>query len=183
MNDDRRGPPARPKPLQRGEGPQGLDSSAGEWPDGLPPCLIYVDKEGRFWHQGAEMTHQGINHLLMEHVDLDEQGRYIISLGGQRCFVEVEDTFFVITRVDARPKAPGPAYEFRLTLNDGTQEELDPSTLFQNEENVLYAQVKSGRFPARFLRPGYYQLAEYILEREGRFVLPFRDREYPVGRV
>jgi len=151
-----------------------------DWPDNLPPCLIHVDKEGRMWHLGAEMIHEGINQLLSEHVELDEKGRYIISFRGQRCFVEVEDTFFVIARLDYLKADQESPEKYFVTLNDGTQEELDPSTLTVGRENVLYARVKSGRFPARFLRPAYYQLTEYVEEKGGRFVLPYRGFDYVI---
>ena len=151
------------------------------WPDDLPPCLIHVDKEGRLWHLGAEMIHKGINQLLMEHVELDEKGRYIIVFRGQRCFVEVEDTLFVINRVDHLPEAGKEPEKFVVTLNDDSREELHPETLFLGDENVLYARIKSRRFPARFLRKGYYQLADHIIEKEGRFILPYRGREYEIA--
>ncbi|MEW5724784.1 MAG: hypothetical protein AB1896_16855 [Thermodesulfobacteriota bacterium] len=150
-------------------------------PDDIAPCLIRVDKEGRMWHQGAEMTHEGINSLLRANVRLDEKGRYLIRLGGQECFVEVEDTFFVIIRAAGRPAGTAPPEAVVITLNDGTKEELDPATVWQNKDNVLYALVKDGRFPARFLRPGYYQLAEHLVEKDGRYVLPVGGGEYPLA--
>jgi hypothetical protein len=147
-------------------------SDKPEWPDDLPPCMIYVDKEGRMWHQGAEMIHKGINRLLTDHVELDHNDRYIIRFKGQECYVEVEDTLFVINRVEALvPDGPLPPDRLVITLNDGTSEELDPATLRQNQENIMYATVKSGRFPARFLRSGYYQLAEYVIETKDGFGL------------
>ena len=146
----------------------------------LPPCLIHVDKEGRMWHLGAEMVHQGINQLLREHVRLDEHGWYIIDFHGQRCYVEVEDTFFVITRLEERPAGPDDPPDLFIRLNDNTEEELDPATLSQAEDHVLYARIKDGRFPARFLRPAYYQLAGHIEERGGRFVLPYKGRDFPI---
>ena len=150
----------------RGEPP----TNAHEWPDDLPPCLIYVDKEGRMWHQGAEMIHKGINRLLTDHVELDPKGRYVIRFKGQECFVEVEDTLFVINRVQTPDDASeSPPERLVITLNDGTTEDLDPTTLRQNKDHVMYATVKSGRFPARFLRTGYYQLAEHVIETEDGF--------------
>lgn len=151
-----------------------------DWPDNLPPCLIHVDKEGRMWHFGAEMIHEGINRLLTDHVELDEKGRYIISFQGQRCFVEVEDTFFVIIRLDYRPADDQAPERYLITLNDGSQEELDPAALTIGQENVIYARVKSSRFPARFLRQAYYQLTEYIVKRGKGFVLPCQGHDYPV---
>jgi hypothetical protein len=162
--------------MKENDKPASLDPK--EWPDELPPCLIYVDKEGRLWHYNAEMTHEGINRLLTDHVELDEKGRYVISFRGQRCFVDVEDTLFVITRVDHLPAGNGALETFRITLNDRSEEELDPATLSLSAENVLYTRVKSGRFPARFLRKSYYQLADYIVEKDGAFFLPLRGRDY-----
>lgn len=150
-----------------------------DWPDHLPPCLIYVDKDGRFWHLGAEMTHAGINSLITQNVEIDDQGRYVVSFSGQRCFVEVEDTFFVVTRVDA-PLEDANGVRWQVTLNDGTAEFLDPATLSQNAENVLYTKVKAARFPARFLRNAYYQLAEFIEEVDSRYVLKAGRFEYPL---
>ena len=150
------------------------------WTEDLPPCLIYVDKEGRMWHQGAEMTHPGINRLLMDHVEMDRVGRYIIEFNGQRCLVEVEDTFFVVNRLEARLDPDDGVEAFLVTLNDGSQEELDLESFNQSEDNVLYTRVKAGRFPARFLRAAYYQLAEYIVEYNGKYVLVAGGRQYPV---
>ena len=146
--------------------------------DGIPPCLIKVDKEGRMWHLGAEMIHDGINQLLRQHVELDDQGRYIIEYRGQRCYVEVEDTFFVINRVD-RPN--GENGEVKITLNDGSEENLNAGSITAGTDNVLYAQVKNGRFPARFLRKSYYQLAEWIVEEEGRFLLKVNGQYHIIG--
>lgn len=151
-----------------------------DWPDGIPPCLIGVDKEGRFWHYGAEMIHEGINRMLMDHVELDQKGRYIIDFNNQRCFVEVEDTFYVITSTDYKTDGRENIEHFTLILNDGSREELDPATLYIGPDNVLYTKVKQGRFPARFLRPAYYQLAERVLEKDGLFILPFNGLEYPL---
>ena len=149
--------------------------------DDLPPCLIHVDLDGRMWHLGAEMTHEGINNLLRDNVSLDEYGNYIISLGGRRCFAEVDDTFFTITRVDDEYGADGTLVSLILTLNDGTTENLDPAGLHQNRDNVMYARVKDGRFPARFLRRAYYQLSEFVKENGDRCVLPLGGREYILG--
>ncbi len=148
--------------------------------DDLPPCLIRVDKEGRMWHLGAEMTNEGINRLLMGQVELDPLGRYVITLGGDRCVVEVEDTFFVISRFDFLPAQGGLPEAAVVHLNDGSREELDPATLRLGPGNVLYATVKGGRFPARFLRKSYYQLAGHVIERDGEYVLPYRGRDYPI---
>jgi len=145
--------------------------------DDLPPCLIYIDKEGRMFHQGEEMTHQGVLTLLKEHITLDDNGRYIIELEGQKCLLEVEDTPLVVRRAAAEA---GAGERFRLSLSDGTEEHLDPELLWISEENVIYTRVRGGTIPARFLRPAYYQIAEKIEETENGFGLRVGDRVMPL---
>jgi len=142
----------------------------------LPPCLIFIDQEGRLWHQGAEMIHAGINSLLLEHLSLDERGRYVIDYRGQRCQVEVEDTAIVVGRVSL--SADGES--LTLSLSDGTREALDPKLLWVAEDNAVYTRVREGRLPSRFLRQAYYQLAEHIQESENGFALSLGGRLYPL---
>lgn len=156
--------------------PQGFDPD--QWPDGIPPCLVSVDLDGRLWHKGEEITHPGIAGLIFENVNRDADGRYIVTVEDKRCFLDVADTLFVIVRVDGPTLQAGPPDQLTVRLNDGSSEPLHPATLRQNSEHVMYAEVKNGRFPARFLRPAYYQLAEYAREENGRILLTVGGRDY-----
>jgi len=147
--------------------------------DDLPPCLIYIDKEGKWYHEGAEIIRSDFIQFFFEHMELDEQGRYIVNWNGQRCYVEVEDTAFVVRQVDFLG-GNGSPHKAIIHLSDGTKEELEPETLFVGNEDVLYCKVKGGKFPARFLRPAYYQLAEHIEEDNGQFHLLLGGKKYPV---
>lgn len=133
----------------------------------LPPCMIFIDKEGRMWHEGAEMIHPGINELLLEHLALEGE-TYVIEFRGQRCFVEVEDTALVVQRVVGQGEEPD---GLSLTTSDGRTEELNPALLWITDENVIYTKVREGSLPARFTRQAYYQLAEYIVEADQGFAL------------
>ncbi|MGE4093434.1 MAG: hypothetical protein AB7G75_21630, partial [Candidatus Binatia bacterium] len=53
---------------------------------------------------------------------------------------------------------------FTLRLNDESEEQLDPTSLYIEAGNVLYCRVKKQEYTARFLRPAYYQLTAYIEE-------------------
>jgi len=141
-----------------------------------PPCFIFIDKEGGWFHKGAEMVHRDIVRFFYEHIGMDSLGRYVIRWGNERCYLDVEDTAFVIQRV--RFEEDGGMQNFRLFLSDDTTENLNPETLFLGEENVLYCKVKQGSFPARFHRPAYYQLAEFVQEDEGRFYLPLNGEKH-----
>lgn len=144
----------------------------------IPPCFIFIDREGRWFHKGAEMIHRDIVRFFFAHMDLEESGRYVIRWGEECCFLEVEDTAFVVQKVEFQKR--GSIEEIRIFLSDDTQEALRPETLFVGEANVLYCRVKEGRFPARFLRPAYYQIAEFVEEEDGRFYLPLNGRKHLV---
>ncbi len=139
----------------------------------LPPCRIFIDKEGRWYHEGAEMIHREFIRLFFENMELDPHGRYVINWNDQRCYVDVEDTAYVVRRASYEDKEA----RFLLSLSDDTQEELEPETLLVGKHNVLYCRVKNGAFPARFNRAAYYQLAQYVEEDNGTFYLPLNGKK------
>ncbi|RJR31247.1 MAG: DUF1285 domain-containing protein [Desulfobacteraceae bacterium] len=138
----------------------------------IRPCEIFIDKEGQWFYKGAEMHRREIVRFFYEHLSLDGGGRYILEWAGERCLLEAEDTAFVVKRV---------AFDggFFLSLSDDSVEKLAPDTLYVGDGNVLYCLVH-GAFPARFTRPAYYQLAAYIEEEDGAFVLPVGANRYPI---
>lgn len=145
----------------------------------IPPCLISIDKEGRWFYKGVEMIRRDFIRLFYENMEAGPDGRCIITLAGDRCYVEVEDTPFVVWRTEAEPDDSG-FLRFFLYLSDDSQEELNPETLHLGKNNVLYCRVRNRAFPARFNRSAYYQLAEHIEEKDGEFFLPVNGRHYPI---
>ena len=146
----------------------------------LPPCMIFIDKEGRWYHEGAEMIHRDIIRLFYENMALDSEDRYVITWRGQHCYVEVEDTAFVVMRTAFVEDGPSGKGRYVLSLSDDTVEALRPEGLFVGRENVLYCRIKGDRFPARFARAAYYQLAQYVEEDCERFYLPLNGRKYEI---
>ena len=144
----------------------------------LPPCLIFIDKEGHWYHKGSEMIHRDFIRLFYQHMELDSQGQYVISWQGQRCWVDVEDTAFVVRRVTVKDGTQDQNGRYLLYLSDDSREPLAPETLFVGQDNVLYCKVKTGVFPARFNRAAYYQLADYIEEEGDTYYLPLNGRKY-----
>ena len=148
---------------------------------GIPPCLIHIDKEGRWFHKGAEMIRREFVQSFYQQMELDAAGQYIICWAGERCYVDVEDTAFVVRRVSYVGEGSGKRAGFMLRLSDDAEEELMPETLYLGENNVLYCRVKDRAFPARFNRPAYYQLAAYI-EAEGEdYVLPLNGGKFKIA--
>jgi len=146
--------------------------------DDSPPCLIYIDKEGNWYHKGVPMIHKGFVQLFYKNMTIDAQGRYIIEMDGQKCYVDVEDTAYVVkgvTHLEEEAKE-----RFILHLSDDSQEDLDPETLYVGEHDVLYCRVKGQAFPARFTRAAYYQIARFIVEEDGKFFLPLKGKHYQI---
>lgn len=146
----------------------------------IPPCLIFIDKEGRWYHKGAEMIRRDFIQLFYRSMVLDGHGRYLINWQGKTCYVEVADTAFVVKRVSYEP---GPPSCFMLSLSDGTQEALAPDTLWVGKDHVLYCRVKEKTFPARFLRSAYYQLSRHVKEEAGTFFITLNGVQYPISNT
>jgi len=136
--------------------------------------MMYVDKEGAWFHKGAPIIHRELLVLFYQCISLDEEGHYIIRFKDQVCRLDVEDTPFVILRTDFVPAGrDGGSERFVLHLVDQSREDLVPESLFIGPGHVLYCKVKGGQFTARFSRPSYYQIAKHIQEEpeSGRYFL------------
>ena len=121
---------------------------------------LTVNPEGEWLHEGQEITHPGILANFMRNLRRDDTG-YFIQAGPVRIPVEVADAPFVVVRVET----DGPT--LRLTVNDGTQETLDPATLRLTAAGIPYCRIKGGQFEARLSRAAAYQLGGLIEYDEG----------------
>ena len=145
---------------------------------------IRIDKEGTWYFRGAEMFRREIVDYFYRNLKLDDSGRYVIELSGEpgeRCYVDADDTAFVVRAV-WRKASRDRGENIVVTLSDGTEEILNPLTLRIGRENVMYCTVKDGRFPARFSKAGYYQLAElidYDVDRDA-YYLTLNDQRYDI---
>lgn len=139
----------------------------------IQPCQIFIDKEGQWFYQDAEMQRREIVLFFYDHLSMDAGGRYILEWSGERCVMEVEDTAYVVRRVAAEDG-------FILTLSDDSTERLAPETLAVGKGDVLYCRVKRGAFPARFTRAAYYQLAAHVEEKDGTYILDVNGRPYEI---
>jgi hypothetical protein len=116
---------------------------------------IKIDREGRLWHEGEEIVHEGLRAALFRWLDRQDadspanashrgEPRYVFRLDQNRfAHVEVEDTPLVaraVQWIDGHPI---------LMLSDGASEPLDPRLLTVDAEGVLRAWVRNGRLEAR----------------------------------
>ena len=142
-------------------------------PEDVPPCHIRIDKEGNWYYQDLPIINKKIYLYLNQCLSQEPSGRYILSMNGENCYLEVEDTPFVIQEVVASPNPDHPT-SLLLKLNDGTEE-----TLRVGQDDVLYCKVKEARYEARFLRSAYYQLAQFLQQDEkGYYLLVEENKTY-----
>ena len=139
--------------------------------DDIPPCNIRIDKEGAWYYQGLPIINKNIYLYLNQCLSRDPSGKYILSMNGERCYLEVEDTPFVIQAIELRCNAGQPAH-LVVKINDGTEEPLAAATLRVAADNVMYSRIKQALYEARFTRVAYYQLAEFLRQDgEGYYLL------------
>lgn len=127
---------------------------------------IRIDKEGVWYYKGAHMFRKEILSVFFEHLRIDECGKYLIELGEERCYLDVEDTAFIVAAVYKTQLPDNGRAQIDILLNDDSCEKLEMQSLYVGRNNVLYCRVKEGKFTARFSRNSYYQLAEFIEQSE-----------------
>jgi uncharacterized protein len=151
----------------------------------MDSCDIKIDKEGTWYYRGAHMFRKEILSLFFASLKIDECGKYLVEMGEERCYLDVEDTIFVVVAVYKTILEKDNKAYINIQLTDDSLEELDLSTLRVGKDNVLYCAVKNRKFPARFSRNSYYQLAQFIEqeEKEKSFFISLNDEKYFINNV
>jgi uncharacterized protein len=126
---------------------------------------IKLDKEGNWFFNGVPIINKQIIDLFNAGIEHDGQGGFRLHIGAETSPIVVEDSPYVVSHINLEQDSDGRSF-FTIRLNDDTSERLCLATFYLGPENVPYCTVKNGRFPARFLRAPYYDLARHI-EQEG----------------
>jgi len=135
---------------------------------------IRLDRQGRWWHDGAPVEHPRIVEAFNRGLAPNGDGRFRLNFGGDWCLVEVEDAAYWVQAAVAS------AEQLTLTLSDGTDEALAPDTLWLEPDGVLACQVKNGQAKARFGRQAQASLGEHLVEEGGAFALALPGRRVPL---
>lgn len=136
-----------------------------------------IDLDGNIWFGDEWYEAPVVYQAFYDNMQRTPDGRLHADCMGERCWIEPEDTPFVVQSVDVAADGGGAT----LVLTGGIEEPLDPATLSVGAENVLYARVNQGRFAARLTRKAYYELARHVAPRDGAFVLTLGDRHWPIA--
>ena len=146
-------------------------AKAGFW--AIESHTIRFGADGRWYSDDEEIVNQRIARLFSQSVQRGEDGAFWLVIGDERARIVVDDTPYVVTRVDGSPEDG-----FTIGLNDGTQEPLPTASLEISQRSVLYCDVKQGAYRARFLRAAQIELLSHAREASGGFELPL-----PEGRA
>ncbi|MCI0570005.1 MAG: DUF1285 domain-containing protein [Myxococcaceae bacterium] len=139
---------------------------------------LRLDRTLRWWHDDAPIEHPRIIELFNCGLQPTEDGRYVLRVGADWAYVQVEDAAYEVRTVDV---SEGDCVSVRLS--DRTAELLDVASLAEDTDGVLTCQVKAGRAKARFSRDAQFQLGELLHEEDGRLVLVSGTRREPIPRL
>jgi hypothetical protein len=141
---------------------------------------LRIGRDGEWFDDDVEITHEGILANLRGNLRRDAEGYFIQTR--VRIPVEVDDVPWIVTRVSAEGD------RLHVVLNDGSEEDVDLATLHLAAGDAPYCVVKRGAadggFGARFARAAAFQLlamADYD-EASGRGTLRVGDREIVLQR-
>lgn len=138
--------------------------SAGFW--AIESGEIRFARDGRWYSDDEPIPNPRIALLFSRHLCRREDGWWIV-MGDEKARVTIEDTPWVVVRVDGSPERG-----FTIGLNDESQEVLLLPELRLSEDGVLYATIRERAHSARFLRAPQAELLSHAEQRDGRFRLP-----------
>ena len=136
---------------------------------------LRLDRAGRFWHDGHEVTHPRLHAALLRWLDVAADGRAIVRLDPVRyAYVEVEAEH--LRAVTARWDGD----RCLVTWDDGTEEELAYGQLVVGPDHALLVPARGGRLRGRIAGAAYQTVTTRIEERAAdHFVLVAAGAEHP----
>jgi len=119
--------------------------------------VFRIDRDGVWRHEGVEVTHPGVLRNLFANLRAEGES-YHLQTGPWRTPVQVDDTPFVVVRVDIGTHPGG----IEAHLSDQSHEPLDVGSLVLDRRGIPYCRVKGGQFRARLSVAAWLQLAQNV---------------------
>ncbi|QJQ31642.1 DUF1285 domain-containing protein [Sphingomonas lacunae] len=160
-------------------------AALAEWAQGdrLPPVAdwhparegvidIVIRADGRWFHEGGEITRPAMVRLFSRILRREEDGRHVLVTPAEKLTIGVEDAAFLAVEMKCEDSALGQTLAFRLNTGDVVIAGPDhPLVLRAGPAGLLpYLQVRTagaGVLEARLARPVYYDLA-LLADEAGR---------------
>ena len=142
-----------------------------------PPCLGTMDlriaRSGIWYHEGRPIERQSLVRLFASILRRDEDGCYYLVTPVERWRIQVEDVPFIVVEMQVSGAGQAQSIYFRSNVDDWIRLGSDHPLRVDNASGspAPYVRVR-GRLEALLGRPVYYELAEYVEERqlEGRLM-------------
>ena len=150
-----------------------------EWWKRVPPLVL--DREGRWYDQGVRVTNPRLAEFLLTHLARDSDGRYLVVVGRDKRYVEVEDAPYRALGIEVADTASA-RERLIVRLNDGSLEPFDPATFWIGHDGSPYCLVRNRAHRVRFTAESYRQLSAFISEEAetGRYMLQIGSDRIPV---
>jgi hypothetical protein len=133
--------------------------------------VIVLTRNGIWLADGTEISHIPTRKLFARSLKKDENG-YALHIGRETKRIQVEDTAYFVQRWDGNLDSDTP---LSLTLNDETQENLDPKSL-NYRPGRLTCKIKSATEEAKFLHSAYFDLLRFLQEDQKGYYLEFNQK-------
>ncbi len=136
---------------------------------------ITIDKDGKWFSDGVLMTRKEIVNLFSTHLKKIGPDSYQIDWQNKTHPVKVEDVPFFVQTVAETDAG------FMLQLYDGRELPM-PAGPIVIKNQMPYISLF---WPddTKLSRSSYSDLCQHLIEREGRFVIQYRDHEWPVEEM
>jgi hypothetical protein len=126
---------------------------------------IRRDGGGRWFNGDDPITHPHLIRSFDGWIDRAEDGRFCLSNAINWAYVTIEGPAYFVR--DVAPSPDG----LDLLLSGDRREPLDPDSLRQGPDGVLWCTVRNGRCPACFDTHALVKMSEWIAEdHQGVFV-------------
>lgn len=119
-----------------------------------------IARDGRWYHQGGEITRPNMVRLFSTILRREPDGRHVLVTPAEKLFIEVEDAAFVAVEVKSEGEGQGRTLAFRLNTGDLAIAGPDNALRFDGEAPHLAVR---GGMDAVVARGPYYELAEWAI--------------------
>ena len=119
-----------------------------------------IASDGKWFHQGGEITRPAMVRAFSSLLRRDADGRYWLVTPQQKLSIIVEDTPFIAVELQSEGEGSKRSLAFRLNSDDLIFADADHA--IEMRADLLYVHVRGGMW-AKLARPVYYELANLAL--------------------
>lgn len=139
---------------------------------------IRRDARGRWWNDGAEITHVSLCRAFDAWVRRADDGRYCLENDINWAYVAIEGPPLFARRIAVAGQGV-----LRAALSDGREEEIPLESLREAPDGVLYFDAREGTMPCGLTAAAMMDLADLLDEDERGAFLRVGGRRVRPARV